>query len=82
MSHKRDWLMISGLLIGLGLTIMGCSQSSGGSNTSSTSQPAEMAKPDTGGASGQSASGIPGALPSPPAAAPSPSPESPKPSGG
>ena len=83
MSHKREWLMIPVLLVGLGLTVMGCSQSSGSPNTSSKSQPAEMGKPDTGGAaSGQNASGSPAAPPSPPAAAPSPYPESPKTSGG
>lgn len=82
MLHKKDWLTIPALLIGLGMTVMGCSQSSGSPNTSGTSQPAEMAKPDTGGASGPNVAGPPPGPPSPPAAAPSPSPETPKPSGG
>lgn len=75
MVHKKDWLVIPVLLVGLALTVMGCSQSDNTSgSTSRGMRPAELAKPGTDAASGQNASGPPAQPPSPSASAPSPSP--------
>jgi hypothetical protein len=80
MVHKKNWLIIPVLLVGLGLTVMGCSQSDNTSgSTSRGMQPAEAAKPSTDAASGQNASRPPASPPSPSAAAPSPSPAPPSP---
>jgi len=65
MPRKRDWLLIPGLLMGLGLTIMSCSQSDGTSTSQSgQSTPPQSAMPSKPPA--QSAPGSSATAPSPP----------------
>lgn len=59
MVRKRDWVLIPGLLVGLGLTIVGCSQS----DTSSTSRSNESQPPRTASPSSPPAQSAPGLLP-------------------
>ncbi len=65
MVRKRDWVLIPGLLVGLRLTIVGCSQS----DTSSTSRSNESQPPRTASPSSPPAQSAPGSS----ATAPSPS---------
>jgi hypothetical protein len=65
MVHKKNWVLIPGLLVGLGLAIMGCSQSdrTSSNRTDGSQPPSQTATPNP---PAQSAPSSTATAPSPP----------------